>query len=94
LQKLNEDDIRNVLSKQTDWRLEDEKIVREWRFSDFAEAITFVNRVAALAEQAGHHPDIDIRYNIVRLSLITHAVGGITNLDADMAKLITLVMQP
>lgn len=62
------------------------KLVREWRFKDFVEAMMFVNRVAAVAEDAGHHPDIDIRYNRVRLGLVTHDAGGITKTDADMAK--------
>ena len=47
--------------------------------------MTFVNRVAALAEAAGHHPDIDIRYNQVRLALVSHDAGGITERDANMA---------
>ena len=45
----------------------------------------FVNQVAPLAEAAGHHPDIDIRYNRVRLALVTHDAGGITTRDTDMA---------
>ncbi len=49
------------------------------------EAMAFANRVADLAESAGHHPDIDIRYNKVRLGLISHDAGGITTRDAKMA---------
>jgi 4a-hydroxytetrahydrobiopterin dehydratase len=44
-----------------------------------------VNRVAEIAEDAGHHPDIDIRYNRVKLGLVTHDAGGITAMDAAMA---------
>ena len=61
------------------------KLVRDWVFGDFMQAMTFVNRVAELAESAGHHPDIDIRYNQVRLGLVSHDSGGITNRDAAMA---------
>jgi 4a-hydroxytetrahydrobiopterin dehydratase len=50
------------------------------------QAMTFVNRVADLAEQAGHHPDIDIRYNRVKLALVSHDAGGITARDATMAR--------
>ena len=51
-------------------------LVRFWTFNGFLEAIDFVNRVARLAEQAGHHPDIDIRYNRVKLALVSHDAGG------------------
>jgi 4a-hydroxytetrahydrobiopterin dehydratase len=44
-----------------------------------------VNKVGELAEHAGHHPDIDIRYNKVRLALVTHDAGGITEKDFDLA---------
>jgi 4a-hydroxytetrahydrobiopterin dehydratase len=47
--------------------------------------MAFVNRIAELAEQANHHPDIDIRYNRVRLALVTHDAGGITEKDFDLA---------
>jgi 4a-hydroxytetrahydrobiopterin dehydratase len=48
--------------------------------------MAFVNRVATLAEEAGHHPDIDIRYNRVKLALVSHDAGGITARDASMAR--------
>ena len=67
----------------------DGKLVREWTFNDFVEAMAFVNRVAAIAEDAGHHPDIDIRYNQVPLGLVSHDAGGITERDAAMAGRIT-----
>ena len=62
------------------------KLTREWTFKDFVQAMEFVNQVAALAEAAGHHPDIDIRYNRVSLGLVSHDAGGITQRDAAMAK--------
>jgi 4a-hydroxytetrahydrobiopterin dehydratase len=93
LQRLNEQEIHNLLSTQTDWRLEDGKLIRDWKFRGFVEAMAFVNQIAGLAEQAGHHPDFNIRYNEVRLALTTHSAGGITNLDVDMAKLITLATE-
>ena len=82
---LNEHGIRELLTHEPDWRLEDGKLVRDWNFKDFVAAMVFVNRIAALAEQAGHHPDIDIRYNKVRLGLVSHDAGGITERDAGMA---------
>jgi 4a-hydroxytetrahydrobiopterin dehydratase len=71
----------------SDWKREGSEIVREWKFSDFAEAMTFVNRVAEAAEEANHHPDILVHgWNNVRLSLTNHSAGGLTDPDFEMAK--------
>jgi 4a-hydroxytetrahydrobiopterin dehydratase len=59
--------------------------MRTFQFQDFVAALRFVNRVADLAERAGHHPDIDIRYNRVRLGLTTHDAGGLTGKDFELA---------
>lgn len=70
----------------SDWRREGDAIVREWKLADFAAAIALVNRVAELAEQANHHPDIHLHgWNKLRLELSTHSEGGITQADLDMA---------
>lgn len=78
-------EIEALLKQHPDWTLQDGKLVREWAFQNFVEAIAFVNKVAPLAEAAGHHPDIDIRYNRVLLALVSHDAGGITERDASMA---------
>jgi 4a-hydroxytetrahydrobiopterin dehydratase len=83
---MNEAQIRALIAEEPDWKLEDGKLVRDWSFKDFVAAMVFVNKVAALAEEAGHHPDIDIRYNKVRLGLVSHDAGGVTERDASMAK--------
>jgi 4a-hydroxytetrahydrobiopterin dehydratase len=57
------------------------KLSREFKFKDFTAAMAFVNRVAAIAESEGHHPDIYIFYNLVRLELSTHAIGGLSEND-------------
>jgi 4a-hydroxytetrahydrobiopterin dehydratase len=67
------------------WRIEEGELVRTFSFEDFSAALAFVNRVGEQAERAGHHPDIDIRYNRVRLSLVTHDAGGLTAKDFDLA---------
>jgi 4a-hydroxytetrahydrobiopterin dehydratase len=67
------------------WKLEDRAIVRTFEHRDFVEAMAFVNSVAGAAEDANHHPDIDIRWNKVRLSLSTHSAGGLTSFDFDLA---------
>jgi 4a-hydroxytetrahydrobiopterin dehydratase len=67
------------------WRIESGELTRTFTHKDFVAALAFVNKVGDLAEKAGHHPDIDIRYNKVRLGLVTHDAGGITAKDFDLA---------
>ena len=77
----------------SDWRREGDAIVREWKLADFAAAIALVNRVAELAEQANHHPDIHLYgWNKVRLELSTHSEGGVTQADLDMAARIDVLL--
>jgi 4a-hydroxytetrahydrobiopterin dehydratase len=85
---LNAAEIEEVLKTHPAWKLQGGKLVREWAFKDFVEAMKFVNRVAGVAEAAGHHPDIDIRYNQVLLGLVSHDAGGITKRDIAMASTI------
>ncbi len=75
------------------WGLEQGELVREISFKDFVAAMAFVNEVAALAESAGHHPDIDIRYNRVRLGLVTHDAGGITQNDLALARQVNVALE-
>ena len=83
---LNDDEIGSRL-KRLAWEREGDEIVREWRFDDFAGAIAFVNRVAEAAEEANHHPDIQVHgWNKVKLSLINHSAGGLTETDFEMAE--------
>jgi 4a-hydroxytetrahydrobiopterin dehydratase len=64
-----------------EWTLREGAIEREFSLSDFRGAIEFVNRVAALAEEEDHHPDIFVFYNRVRLVLSTHKAGGLSRKD-------------
>jgi 4a-hydroxytetrahydrobiopterin dehydratase len=78
---LNEDEVASRL-RRLSWEREGDEIVREWRFEDFREAIAFVNRVAEVAEEANHHPDIFVHgWNKVKLSLTNHSAGGLTETD-------------
>lgn len=70
----------------TPWKREGKEIVRVIERADFAEALAFVNEVGRLAEEADHHPDIDIRWNSVTLRLSTHSAGGITEADLALAQ--------
>jgi 4a-hydroxytetrahydrobiopterin dehydratase len=67
------------------WQIEAGELVKTFPFKDFVASLKFVNKVGDAAEAAGHHPDIDIRYNKVRLALVTHDAGGITGKDFDLA---------
>ena len=67
------------------WENNGKEITRLYQFKDFREALAFVNRVGELAEAADHHPDIDLRYNKVRLTLSTHSAGGLTDKDFALA---------
>jgi 4a-hydroxytetrahydrobiopterin dehydratase len=83
--KLTDDQVDAGI-ESSQWRRQDDAIVRDHQFEDFAAAIAFVNRVAEAAEAANHHPDILVHgWNKVRLTLSTHSVGGLTQADLDMA---------
>jgi 4a-hydroxytetrahydrobiopterin dehydratase len=83
---IKSDDLKNRLKKVPEWELEKKHIERTFEFDDFTESIDFVNAVAEVAEDEEHHPDIDIRYNKVRLILSTHSKGGLTDLDFSLAE--------
>jgi 4a-hydroxytetrahydrobiopterin dehydratase len=89
MKTLSDQEVSALLKQEAEWHLEDGALVRDWTFSDFATAMIFVNHVAELAEEANHHPDIDIRYNKVRLALISHDAGGLTKRDAAMVKAVS-----
>lgn len=74
------------LAQLPGWKIESGELVKTFEFKDFRASLNFVNQVGELAEKAGHHPDIDIRYSRVRLSLITHDAGGLTEKDFDLAR--------
>ena len=80
------DELEGVLKKNPEWESEGMGITRTFEFEGFMEAMEFVNTVADVAEEADHHPDIDIRWRKVRLVLVTHSAGGLTDLDVEMAQ--------
>jgi 4a-hydroxytetrahydrobiopterin dehydratase len=84
--RIEESEIDSQLEELPGWSRSGTTIEREYRFGGFGEAIAFVNRVAELADAADHHPDIDIRYDRVRLSLTTHDSGGLTERDFALAR--------
>ncbi len=84
--KLSAKEIKESLPTVPKWKQHRNEITRTYEFKDFPIAIKFVNSVARLAEKAWHHPDIDIRWNKVTLTLSTHDEGGLTAKDFDLAK--------
>jgi len=85
---LADDEVRSGLVGLPSWGLADGQIATDYGFDDFRQAVAFVVRVAFEAEAADHHPDIDVRYNRVRVALSTHTAGGVTAKDLDLAAVI------
>lgn len=84
--KLSEEQIQDALSRAADWRREGGWLTRDLKFENFKSAMEFVNRVADEAEAMDHHPDILIHgWNNVRLSVMTHSEGGLTEKDFKLA---------
>jgi 4a-hydroxytetrahydrobiopterin dehydratase len=83
--KLTDDEVREGLSGLDGWERQGDEIVKEYRFAGFGDAVAFVVRIAFRAEKADHHPDLDIRYNRVRVALSTHSEGGLTGKDLALA---------
>jgi 4a-hydroxytetrahydrobiopterin dehydratase len=82
---LSDDEIRTALERLPGWEHVEDAITRQYRLDGFAGAITFVVRLSYAAEAADHHPDLDIRYDKVRVTLSTHSEGGVTAKDVDLA---------
>ena len=76
----------------TQWQVGDERLKRQWQFSDFSEAFAFMTRVALLAESKQHHPNWSNVYNRVTIELTTHDLGGLSNLDAELARSIDTLL--
>jgi 4a-hydroxytetrahydrobiopterin dehydratase len=83
--KMDEAKIILALTALPQWKRDGQVISRIYEFADFVAAMKFVNAVASLAEQAQHHPDVDIRWNKVTLALTTHDAGGLTEKDFALA---------
>ena len=89
--RLSETQLTTALKSLSGWSAENGEISKTYTFANFVAAVAFVNRLADLAESAAHHPDIDIRYNRVRITLTTHDDGGITDKDTGLAAQIDIV---
>jgi 4a-hydroxytetrahydrobiopterin dehydratase len=84
---LTNDEIKQNLSSLSGWSQEEKQMAKEFQFKDFAEALSFVNKLAAEAEKMNHHPDIFIHsWNKVKITISTHSEGGITEKDFQLAE--------
>jgi 4a-hydroxytetrahydrobiopterin dehydratase len=88
---LTDAEVQQALGSLRGWQRQGKAIQRVFEFPDFKAAMAFVNKIADAAEQANHHPDIDIRYNKVTTALISHDSGGVTQRDVRMAEKINQV---
>ncbi|HEX3866418.1 MAG TPA: 4a-hydroxytetrahydrobiopterin dehydratase [Gemmatimonadaceae bacterium] len=84
--KLSDLEIQRALGGLPGWSRRGDALVKSFTFDRFADGITFVDRVAAAADAMDHHPDIDIRYTKIQMSLSTHDAGGITAADLSLAE--------
>ena len=78
---LNPDKINEFLKQIQSWALKEGHLSKKFKFGNFAEAIKFVNSVAEIAEQEGHHPDFCVHYNRVEIEIWTHAINGLSEND-------------
>ena len=84
--KLSDIEIQRELGTLSGWSRKGESLVKTFAFATFMAGIGFVDRVAAAAEKMDHHPDLDIRYTKISVTLSTHSAGGITANDVSLAR--------
>ena len=85
-EKLNKQSIQDWLQKRPGWKMKGQSLIKEFTFKSFRDTIVFVNRIASLADESGHRPAIDIRGEMVRLTLSTPDVDGVSQLDLELAQ--------
>lgn len=89
---LDDDTIEQALAELPGWERDGDMIRREFTFDGFLEAVAFITRLAPVAEDANHHPEITNVYATVTVALTTHDEGGITSKDLDLARAIEAVV--
>ena len=88
---LTDKEIQEQANRLEDWTVEGKKLQRTFKFKDFVEAIAFINKIVEPAEAAAHHPDLEISYNKVNVTLTTHDASGLTSKDFDLAQAISKI---
>jgi 4a-hydroxytetrahydrobiopterin dehydratase len=84
---LTREEAEKLMTELNDWALIDDAhlLAKSFHFNDFAESMEFVNKIAAIAEEEGHHPDLTISWGDVGVELTTHAMEGLSENDFIMA---------
>ena len=85
---LSENELITIQQSLPEWKLQSRKLCREWTFKDFVEAFGFISKVALLSQEMNHHPELKNVYSSVRIELTTHDLGGLSNLDIQLARAI------
>jgi 4a-hydroxytetrahydrobiopterin dehydratase len=85
-EKLTSTELSTELSELKGWEPKGDTIAKRFEFKDFADSLTFVNSVGALAESADHHPDITFGWGYAEIALTTHDRGGVTDVDIALAR--------
>lgn len=91
MSRLSDEEITTGLATLAGWERDGDEIVKEYRLGNFRDSVAFVVRLSYEAEAANHHPDLDIRWNKVRVALSTHSEGGLTAKDLDLAAAVEAV---
>ena len=86
MELLSYSEIESRLADLESWKREGETIVKTFELADFVGSVGFIDRVVEPAEEMGHHPDLSVSWNEVRVSITTHAAGGLTANDFELAK--------
>ena len=84
--RLNDEEIEERLAELDGWERDGEAIRRQFKLDDFKGSVDFVNRLTPIAEEMNHHPDLNISWDTVTVSLSTHSEGGLTAADFDLAE--------
>lgn len=90
-QLLTEAEIQSRVNLLSGWTVEESTLQITRKFKDFIQAIEFVNKLVEPSESAGHHPDIEVSYNKVKITLTTHDAGGLTQNDFNLAEVISQI---
>ena len=91
-QKLSDLEIQRALGGLPGWSRRGDTLTKTFAFERFTDGISFINRVAKVADEMNHHPDIDVRYTKITIVLSTHDAGGITQSDLELAERIEKVI--
>lgn len=89
--KLSDEEMISLLGQFDRWMLDGGRIKKRYEFGNFAEALAFVNKVGAIAEELDHHPDITFGWGYAEIATTTHDQGGVTDVDFALAKMIDQV---